>query len=70
MHTGQKRNLTQEPNHCTCQGAVETLLPDDATWEMEDAMRQAYAILFTSVHTCHIDRYNIEDDVPLRGREL
>ena len=29
---------------------------DEATWEMEDAMKQAYPILFTSVHTCHIDR--------------
>jgi hypothetical protein len=30
--------------------------PDEATWEMEDAMKQAYPILFTSVHTRHIDR--------------
>jgi hypothetical protein len=30
--------------------------PDEATWEMEDAMKQAYPILFTSVHTCHVDR--------------
>jgi hypothetical protein len=30
--------------------------PDEAMWEMEDAMKQAYLILFTSVHTCHIDR--------------
>jgi hypothetical protein len=30
--------------------------PDEATWEMEDAMRQAYPILFTSVHACHVDR--------------
>jgi hypothetical protein len=30
--------------------------PDEATWEMEDAMRQTYPILFTSVHTCHVDR--------------
>jgi hypothetical protein len=30
--------------------------PDEATWEMEDAMRQAYPILFTPVHTCHVDR--------------
>jgi hypothetical protein len=37
---------------------------------MEDAMKHAYPILFTSVHTCHIGRYNIEDKVPLRGREL
>jgi hypothetical protein len=29
---------------------------DEATWEMEDAMRQAYLILFTSVHACHVDR--------------
>jgi hypothetical protein len=25
--------------------------PDEATWEMEDAMRHAYPFLFTSVHT-------------------
>jgi hypothetical protein len=30
--------------------------PDDATWEMEDAMRQAYPILFTPIYTCHVDR--------------
>ena len=30
--------------------------PDEATWEREDAMKQTYPILFTSVHTCHIDR--------------
>jgi hypothetical protein len=30
--------------------------PDEATWEMEDAMRRAYMILFTSVHACHVDR--------------
>jgi hypothetical protein len=29
---------------------------DEATWEMEDAMKQAYPILFTSAHTRHIDR--------------
>jgi hypothetical protein len=29
---------------------------DEATWEMEDAMRHAYPFLFTSVHTEHIDR--------------
>ena len=28
--------------------------PDEATWEMEDAMRQAYPILFTSVHVIHV----------------
>jgi len=30
--------------------------PDEATWEMEDAMRQAFFILFTPVHTYHIGR--------------
>jgi hypothetical protein len=30
--------------------------PDEATWEMEDSMRHAYPILFTSVHTYHVDR--------------
>jgi hypothetical protein len=39
-------------------------------WEMEDAMRQAYPFLFTSVYIEHVDRYNIKEDVPLRGREL
>jgi hypothetical protein len=29
---------------------------DEATSEMEDAMRQAFPILFTSVHTYHVDR--------------
>jgi hypothetical protein len=28
--------------------------PDEARWEMEDAMRQAYLILFTSVHAIHV----------------
>jgi hypothetical protein len=27
--------------------------PDEATWEMEDAMKHAYPILFTSIHTRH-----------------
>jgi hypothetical protein len=40
--------------------------PDEATWEMEDAMRQAYLILFTPVHTYHVDRQNNKEDVPLR----
>ena len=44
--------------------------PDEATWEMQDGMKQAYPFLFTFVHTMHIDRQNIEDDVPLRGRGL
>ena len=44
--------------------------PDEATWEMEDAMKEAYPILFTSVHTHNIDREDIEDDVPLTGKEL
>jgi hypothetical protein len=56
MHTGHKGKPTQEPNHCIGQGAVETFCPDEATWEMEDAMKQAYPILFTSAHTHHIDR--------------
>jgi hypothetical protein len=30
--------------------------PDEATWEMEDAMRQAYLILFISVHAIHVSR--------------
>jgi hypothetical protein len=30
--------------------------PNEATWEMEDAMKQAYLILFTFVHARHIDR--------------
>jgi hypothetical protein len=30
--------------------------PDEAMWEMEDVMRQAYPILFAPVHTCHDDR--------------
>jgi hypothetical protein len=30
--------------------------PDEATWEMEDAMRQAYPILFTSIHEIHVNR--------------
>jgi hypothetical protein len=30
--------------------------PDEATWEMEDAMRHAYSILFTSVHAIHVSR--------------
>jgi hypothetical protein len=43
---------------------------DEATWELEDAMKHAYPFLFTSPHTNHIGRYNIEGDVPLRGRGL
>jgi hypothetical protein len=30
--------------------------PDEAKWKMEDVMRQAYPILFTYVHTYHVDR--------------
>jgi hypothetical protein len=30
--------------------------PDEATWEMEDAMRQTYPFLFTSVYIEHVDR--------------
>jgi hypothetical protein len=30
--------------------------PDEATWEMEDAMKHAYPFLFTYVHIEHIDR--------------
>jgi hypothetical protein len=30
--------------------------PDEAMWEMDDAMKQAYPIFFTAVHTHHIDR--------------
>jgi hypothetical protein len=30
--------------------------PDEATWEMEDPMRQAYPILFTSAHAIHVNR--------------
>ena len=30
--------------------------PDEAMWEMEDAMRQTYLIFFTPVYTYHIDR--------------
>jgi hypothetical protein len=29
---------------------------DEATWEMEDAMRQTYPILFTFVHAIHVNR--------------
>jgi hypothetical protein len=43
---------------------------DEATWEMEDVMKHAYPFFFTSVYTEHIERYNIEEDVPLRGRGL
>ena len=31
-------------------------VPDEATWKMEDAMRQAYPIFFTSVHVIHVSR--------------
>jgi hypothetical protein len=30
--------------------------PDEATWEMEDAMKLAYPILFTYVHAIHVSR--------------
>jgi hypothetical protein len=30
--------------------------PDEATWEMEDAVKRAYPILFTSIHACQVDR--------------
>ena len=32
------------------------LVPDKATWEMEDSMRQTYPFLFTSIYTEHVDR--------------
>jgi hypothetical protein len=44
--------------------------PDEATWEMEDVMKHAYLILFTSIHAGHVDILNIKEDGPLRGREL
>ena len=55
MHTGQKGNPTQELNRTIAQVKVQWkhFGPDEATWEMEDAMRQAYPILFTSVHEIH-----------------
>jgi hypothetical protein len=56
MHIGQKGNPTLEPNHCIGQGAVETFGLDEATWEMEDAMRQAYPILINSLHAIHVNR--------------
>jgi hypothetical protein len=30
--------------------------PNEDMWEMEDAMRQAYLILFIPIDTCHDDR--------------
>jgi hypothetical protein len=30
--------------------------PNEATWEMEDAMRHAYLMLFTPIHTYHVDK--------------
>jgi hypothetical protein len=44
--------------------------PDEATWEIEDAMKQAYSILFTSVHTKHFEKKNFEEDVSLGGTGL
>jgi hypothetical protein len=44
--------------------------PNEATWEMEDDMKQAYPCLFNFVHTEHINKYNIEDNVPLMGSRL
>jgi hypothetical protein len=44
--------------------------PDEVTWEMEDAVKQTYPILFTCVHACHVDRENIEDDVSFKGEGI
>jgi hypothetical protein len=44
--------------------------PDDTTWKMEDAMRHAYPILFTFVHTYHVDRYNIVGDDSFKGEGI
>jgi hypothetical protein len=44
--------------------------PNEATWEIEDAMRKAFPILFTSIHKYHVDRYNIEGDDSFKGGEL
>jgi hypothetical protein len=56
MHTGQKGIPTLELNHCTGQVQWKHFGPDEATWEMEDAMKHAYPILFTPVHACQVDR--------------
>jgi hypothetical protein len=57
MHNGKKGNPTQEPNHCTGQGAVETFFAKMRLHgKMEDAMKQAYQIFFTSIPTRSIDR--------------
>ena len=52
------RNETPLRNRTIAQVKVQwkRFGPDEATWEMEDAMKHAYPILFNFVHTCHIDR--------------
>jgi hypothetical protein len=47
MHTGQERDIALEPSHHVGQGAMEALWKDEATWELEDAMKMAYPFLFS-----------------------
>jgi len=37
-----------ESSHREGKGSMEELQPDEATWELEDAMREAYPFLLSS----------------------
>jgi hypothetical protein len=56
MHIGQKETPLRNRTIAQVKVQWKHFGPDEATWEMEDAMKQAYPILFTSIHTRHIDR--------------
>jgi hypothetical protein len=46
MHPRQESSIALEHSHFLGKGAMESFGPDEATWEMEDAMREAYPFLF------------------------
>ena len=56
MHTRQEGTSLRNRTIAQVKVQWEHFGPDEVTWEMEDAMRHAYPILFTLVHTCHVDR--------------
>ena len=56
MHIGQKGNPLRNRTIAEVKVQWKHFGPDEATWEMEDAMRQEYPILFTSIHAIHVSR--------------
>jgi hypothetical protein len=53
MHNRQERNPTQEQTIAQVKVQWKHFGPDEATWEMEDAMKHAYPFLFTFTYRAH-----------------